>query len=186
VLPAVPSAAALTASQLFGEEIVLMLIGLSWPPLTGMAIGAAGMLLGELAAFLLCKSLLRARAARYEARNLEYALVAHVIRSGGLVVAVLVRYSLLSDPRAYASSRTSCGRSRPRSGHCAVRGVRRRPRHVRALGCARAPEPARERVRWLRHEAADARPYVALSRTSALALMRQNRLDDPYGRGQLR
>jgi hypothetical protein len=138
-----------------------MLIGLSWPPLTGMAIGAAGMLLGELGAFLLCKSLLRARAARYEARNLEYALVAHVIRSGGLVVATLVRYSLLSDPRAYASSHARPhGCSRLRSDHRAVRGVRRRPRHVRALGCARAPEPARERICRLRHEAADARPYV--------------------------
>jgi hypothetical protein len=112
VLPAVHDPPALTAHQLFGEEIVLMLIGLSWPPLTGMAIGAAGMLLGELGAFLLCKSLLRARAARYEARNLEYALVAHVIRSGGLVVAVLVRYSLLSDPRACASSDT-----RPAAAH---------------------------------------------------------------------
>jgi uncharacterized membrane protein YhaH (DUF805 family) len=37
--------------QLFGQEVVLMMIGLAWGPGIGMAIAAAGTLIGELGTF---------------------------------------------------------------------------------------------------------------------------------------
>jgi hypothetical protein len=101
----------LTNPQLFGQQVVLIFIGLTWG-LKGLGIAAAGAIFGELITFLhvpftptpppclrpvlsLCKSLLRNRAAKIEVDNLQYAIFARVIRNGGLRVAIIARYSVI-------------------------------------------------------------------------------------------
>jgi hypothetical protein len=42
---------------------------------------------------------LRNRAAKYEAKNIEFAVLARVIRDGGIKVAVIARYSIIPNHR---------------------------------------------------------------------------------------
>jgi hypothetical protein len=43
----------------------------------------------------LFKYLLRTRGARYEEKNVEYAILARVIRDGGIKIAIISRYSVI-------------------------------------------------------------------------------------------
>lgn len=92
---------------LFGGEVVCLLCGLVWGLWVGFAIVCAGTFLGEVSYvegtrsfgtankvdvmqkmgnFFLFKYTLRGYAAKLERKNLNYALMAHVIREGGFKV----------------------------------------------------------------------------------------------------
>ncbi|KAF7305554.1 hypothetical protein HMN09_00808300 [Mycena chlorophos] len=85
----------LSFPPLFGHELVLTLCGLVWGVGEGFGIGAAGTLLGEIITYWVFAYWCFARAAKAEEKNLRYALLAHTIRKGGLVIAIVVRYSTL-------------------------------------------------------------------------------------------
>ena len=54
-----------------------------------------GTLLGEIANFFAFKYTFRGRAAKLERKNMNYALLAHVVREGGLKIAVICRLSAI-------------------------------------------------------------------------------------------
>lgn len=105
----------LTLLQLFGQEIVVILVGFTWGIGVGFAIAAAGTLAGETMTYLyvallhiivprLCvcrlfRFLLRRRALAYEQKQVRYALLAHVIRTGGLKAVIIARYSVIPGHR---------------------------------------------------------------------------------------
>ncbi|KAF7305543.1 hypothetical protein HMN09_00807200 [Mycena chlorophos] len=78
---------------LFGHEIVALLAGITWSLPAAFGIVAAGTLLGEIANFLVFKLFCTARAEKLQQNKLSYALLAHVIREGGFLIALIVRYS---------------------------------------------------------------------------------------------
>ncbi|KAJ6510528.1 hypothetical protein C8R45DRAFT_891985, partial [Mycena sanguinolenta] len=80
---------------LFGHEIVAMLVGVTWSLPIGFAIVAAGVLLGEIANFFTFKFFCTARVAKMERAKLSYALLAHVVRQGGFLVVLVIRYSAI-------------------------------------------------------------------------------------------
>ncbi|KAJ6632601.1 hypothetical protein B0H10DRAFT_1977982 [Mycena sp. CBHHK59/15] len=86
---------ALSFPPLFGHEIVAMLCGLVWGLGEGFGIVAAGTVLGEICTFYLFKYLCRARAEKAELTKISYGCLARVVRDGGLLIAIIARYSSL-------------------------------------------------------------------------------------------
>jgi hypothetical protein len=94
---------------------VIILVGFTWGIGVGFAIAAAGTLAGELLTYLygvqspaghfcsrtcsLFRYFLRNRALAYEQKQVRYALLAHVIREGGLKAVIIARYSVIPGHR---------------------------------------------------------------------------------------
>jgi uncharacterized membrane protein YdjX (TVP38/TMEM64 family) len=76
-------------------QIVAVICGLVWGLWVGFAIVAAGTFLGEVGNFYAFKYLCRARAEKYERNNLNYAIMAHVVRDGGFFFIFAVRMSAI-------------------------------------------------------------------------------------------
>ncbi|KAJ7736725.1 hypothetical protein DFH07DRAFT_96933 [Mycena maculata] len=83
----------LSFPPLFGHEIVVMLCGIAWGLGKGSGIAAAGTIIGELCTFFVFKYGCGARARKSEATNMSYATLARVVREGGLVIPIIMRYS---------------------------------------------------------------------------------------------
>ncbi|KAJ6587586.1 hypothetical protein DFH09DRAFT_1427771 [Mycena vulgaris] len=84
---------ALSFPPLFGHELVAMLCGLVWGLGAGFGIVAAGTLIGEICTYYFFKYCCGARGKRLELSNIPYGTLAHVVREGGLPIAIIVRYS---------------------------------------------------------------------------------------------
>ncbi|KAJ7475117.1 hypothetical protein B0H11DRAFT_2034170 [Mycena galericulata] len=78
---------------LFGHEVIATLVGVTWNLPEACAIVAIGILLGEIANFFTFRYAFSARAAKIEAKNLEYGLLAYVVRRGGFLAILVIRYS---------------------------------------------------------------------------------------------
>lgn len=85
----------LSFPPLFGGEIIAVLCGLVYGVWIGFGIVALGTLLGEIANFLLFRHMLQAAASKMERKNLTYACLSEIIRTGGFVVALLARFSAI-------------------------------------------------------------------------------------------
>ncbi|KAF8147777.1 hypothetical protein K438DRAFT_1734055 [Mycena galopus ATCC 62051] len=85
----------LSFPPLFGHEIVGLVAGVTWSLPIAFAIVAAGVLLGEIANFFTFKYFCTARADKMEKSKLSYALLAHVVRQGGFLIVLVVRYSAI-------------------------------------------------------------------------------------------
>ncbi|KAI0326157.1 hypothetical protein GY45DRAFT_1374182 [Cubamyces sp. BRFM 1775] len=85
----------LSFPPLFGHEIIAVLCGDAWGVGIGFAIVAAGTLLGELANYYVFRWFCMTRGRKIEAKSLQYALLAEVVRQGGFKIAVLVRLSAI-------------------------------------------------------------------------------------------
>ncbi|KAJ7912558.1 hypothetical protein B0H13DRAFT_2007169 [Mycena leptocephala] len=84
---------ALSFPPLFGHEVVAMLCGLVWGLGQGFGIVAAGTLLGEIITYFFFKYCCGARGKRLELTNIQYGTLAHIVREGGLVIPIIIRYS---------------------------------------------------------------------------------------------
>ncbi|KAH9846287.1 hypothetical protein C2E23DRAFT_744432, partial [Lenzites betulinus] len=80
---------------LFGHEIIAILCGDVWGVWIGFGIVAAGTIFGELANYYVFKWFCMARGKKFEDKKLSYALLAEVVRQGGLLMAVVIRYSAI-------------------------------------------------------------------------------------------
>ncbi|KAH9886466.1 hypothetical protein C8Q73DRAFT_795298 [Cubamyces lactineus] len=85
----------LSFPPLFGHEIIAVLCGDAWGVGVGFAIVATGTLLGELANYYVFKWFCMTRGRKIEAKRLQYALLAEVVRQGGFKIAVIVRLSAI-------------------------------------------------------------------------------------------
>ncbi|WVF68958.1 hypothetical protein IAT40_003732 [Kwoniella sp. CBS 6097] len=92
----------LSFPPLFGNEIVMVLVGLVWGLGKGFAIVAVGVFLGETALFLLFKHWCRHRAERMTRKSLNYACLSEAIREGGFLMAWIVRLSVI--PTHYSTA----------------------------------------------------------------------------------
>ncbi|KAH8922294.1 hypothetical protein BT69DRAFT_1180359, partial [Atractiella rhizophila] len=84
----------LSFPPLFGAEIIIILIGLIWGLWIGFGITSAGTLIGELGNFYLFM-LLQKLADKYERKNMQWALLAHIVREGGFKIVLACRYSAI-------------------------------------------------------------------------------------------
>ncbi|KAJ7186820.1 hypothetical protein C8R46DRAFT_1058145 [Mycena filopes] len=82
---------ALSFPPLFGHELVGILVGSVWG--LGAGFWYPGTLLGEVCTYYVFRTCLGARAKRWELSNVGYGALSHVIRTGGLLVPIVVRYS---------------------------------------------------------------------------------------------
>ncbi|KAJ9116998.1 hypothetical protein QFC22_004656 [Naganishia vaughanmartiniae] len=73
----------------------MILCGVVWGLWFGFLIVSIGTFLGEMGNFYAFKTCFRARAAKLERKNMNYALLAHVVREGGLKIAVMARLSAI-------------------------------------------------------------------------------------------
>ncbi|KAI0350415.1 hypothetical protein OH77DRAFT_1431022 [Trametes cingulata] len=80
---------------LFGHEIIAILCGDVWGVWIGFGIVCAGTILGELANYYVFKWFCMARGKKLEEKKLQYALLAEVVRHGGFLVAIIIRYSAI-------------------------------------------------------------------------------------------
>ncbi|KAJ3861087.1 hypothetical protein EV359DRAFT_84677 [Lentinula novae-zelandiae] len=80
---------------LFGHEIINMLCGIGWGIAVGFGIVALGTLLGEIANYLTFKYCCSTRSQKYEKKNLTYACLSRVVRSGGFKIALAARFSII-------------------------------------------------------------------------------------------
>ncbi|KAJ7912560.1 hypothetical protein B0H13DRAFT_2271558 [Mycena leptocephala] len=80
---------------LFGHELIEMLCGVTWDLAPAFAIVAAGVLLGEILNYFTFKFCCTARSKKEEKSKLSYALLAHVVRTGGFLVVLIIRYSAI-------------------------------------------------------------------------------------------
>ncbi|KAH9964715.1 hypothetical protein BGW80DRAFT_1179303 [Lactifluus volemus] len=80
---------------LFGHEIVAILCGIVWGLWIGFAIVAAGTFLGELGNFYAFKYCCHTRGDKLEKTNLQYGCLAHVVREGGIKIALVARFSAI-------------------------------------------------------------------------------------------
>ncbi|KAH9937902.1 uncharacterized protein BXZ73DRAFT_21959, partial [Epithele typhae] len=85
----------LSFPPLFGAELIHIIVGDVWGFLPGIAIVSAGTLLGELANYYTFRWWCMARGRKLEERRISYALYAQVVREGGLVAAIIMRYSAI-------------------------------------------------------------------------------------------
>ncbi|EPQ32311.1 uncharacterized protein PFL1_00507 [Pseudozyma flocculosa PF-1] len=83
----------LSFPPLFGQEIVLVLVGIVYGLWLGFGIASLGTLLGEIGNFYAFKYCLRSTAAKYERKNIYYACMAEMVREGGFWVMFLARLS---------------------------------------------------------------------------------------------
>ncbi|EIW58061.1 uncharacterized protein TRAVEDRAFT_72912 [Trametes versicolor FP-101664 SS1] len=80
---------------LFGHEIIAVLCGDVWGIWIGFGIVAAGTLFGELANYFVFRWFCMARGKKWEEKKLQYALLAEVVRQGGFLIAVIIRFSAI-------------------------------------------------------------------------------------------
>ncbi|EMD33347.1 hypothetical protein CERSUDRAFT_117966 [Gelatoporia subvermispora B] len=85
----------LSFPPLFGQEIIAIMCGLVWGLWVGFAIIAAGTLLGELISFLVFRYACATRGPKYEQKNIQYACLARVVRKGGFLIVLVMRYSAI-------------------------------------------------------------------------------------------
>ncbi|KAI0667983.1 snare associated Golgi protein-domain-containing protein [Trametes maxima] len=85
----------LSFPPLFGHEIIAILCGDVWGVWIGFGIVAAGTLLGELINFWVFRWFCMVRGKKWEEKNLQYGLLAEVVREGGFVIAVVIRFSAI-------------------------------------------------------------------------------------------
>ncbi|ORX37300.1 hypothetical protein BD324DRAFT_439769 [Kockovaella imperatae] len=86
---------ALSFPPLFGNEIVMVLVGLVWGLGIGFAIVAVGIILGEGANYFVFKYLCTNRAKKMTKKSLNYACLSQAIIEGGFVMAWIVRLSVI-------------------------------------------------------------------------------------------
>ncbi|KAJ7280250.1 hypothetical protein C8J57DRAFT_1302086 [Mycena rebaudengoi] len=91
----------LSFPPLFGHELVAMVAGVTWSFPAACAIVAAGTLLGEIANYFVFKYACTARSAKLEVKDLSYGRLAHVVRNGGFLIVLAIRYS--SIPAHFAT-----------------------------------------------------------------------------------
>ncbi|KZP17673.1 hypothetical protein FIBSPDRAFT_830231 [Athelia psychrophila] len=93
----VPIALLIILSQppLFGAEIVAMLCGVVWGAGYGFLVAIIGQFLGELLNFFLFKYLCKARSDKMRKSSIKYEALARIFEDGGLLVAVVARYSII-------------------------------------------------------------------------------------------
>jgi len=80
---------------LFGHEIVAVLCGVVWGLWAGFGIVVLGSFLGEIGNFYAFKYCCRARGEKLEKTKILYSCLAHVIREGGLKIALIARLSAI-------------------------------------------------------------------------------------------
>ncbi|EIW57506.1 uncharacterized protein TRAVEDRAFT_21099 [Trametes versicolor FP-101664 SS1] len=85
----------LSFPPLFGHEIIAILCGDVWGIWIGFAIVAAGTIIGELINYFVFRYFCTARSRGWEEKKLRYGLLAEVVRQGGFVMAVVLRYSAI-------------------------------------------------------------------------------------------
>ncbi|KAH9937903.1 uncharacterized protein BXZ73DRAFT_22654, partial [Epithele typhae] len=85
----------LSFPPLFGQEIVAVLVGDVWGPWIGFGIVCAGTFIGEIGNFYAFKWWCMSRGRKWEQTQLTYALLAQVVREGGLFVPIIMRYSAI-------------------------------------------------------------------------------------------
>ncbi|WRT67925.1 uncharacterized protein IL334_004899 [Kwoniella shivajii] len=85
----------LSFPPLFGNEIVMILVGIVWGLGKGFAIVAVGVFLGETTLFLVFKYWCRHRAERMTRKSLNYACLSESVREGGFLMAWVVRLSVI-------------------------------------------------------------------------------------------
>ncbi|WVR06455.1 hypothetical protein IAU60_003486 [Kwoniella sp. DSM 27419] len=85
----------LSFPPLFGNEIVIVLVGLVWGLGKGFAIVMVGIILGETALFLVFKYWCRHRAERMTRKSLNYACLSEAVREGGFFMAWVIRLSVI-------------------------------------------------------------------------------------------
>ncbi|KAJ7038593.1 hypothetical protein C8F04DRAFT_1088768 [Mycena alexandri] len=85
----------LSFPPLFGHEIIAILAGVAWDFPLACAIVATGTILGEIANYFTFKYACSVRSAKMEAKDLSYGLLAHVVREGGFLVVLVIRYSAI-------------------------------------------------------------------------------------------
>ncbi|KAJ7641473.1 hypothetical protein FB45DRAFT_1053975 [Roridomyces roridus] len=91
----------LSFPPLAGGELILILVGVAYSLPVGFAIAAAGTLLGELATYFVFKTFFWRRNEEWEAKSVQYGLLAHIIRNGGFWLVLVIRYSTI--PPHYAT-----------------------------------------------------------------------------------
>ncbi|KAJ7736748.1 hypothetical protein DFH07DRAFT_753278 [Mycena maculata] len=93
--PLIPIALIIIVSfpPLFGAEIIATLVGITWSLPASLGIVAVGTLLGEIANFFTFKYTCSTRNDKIEAKNLDYGLMAYVVRRGGFLIVLIIRYS---------------------------------------------------------------------------------------------
>ncbi|KAH9937899.1 uncharacterized protein BXZ73DRAFT_19377, partial [Epithele typhae] len=80
---------------LFGHEIIAFLVGDIWGVGIGFSIVAAGTILGELLTFFVFKYSCTKRGRKLEETQLKFALYSGVVRKGGILVPIVMRYSAI-------------------------------------------------------------------------------------------
>ncbi|KAJ7736722.1 hypothetical protein DFH07DRAFT_985847 [Mycena maculata] len=85
----------LSFPPLFGHELIAMLAGIAWSLPEAFLIVAIGTLLGETANFVTFKYACSVRGAKMEAKDISYGLLAHVVRNGGFLVILVIRFSAI-------------------------------------------------------------------------------------------
>lgn len=93
---------------LFGQEFVAIICGMAWGAGVGFAIVCAGTIIGEILNFFVFKYMCTARSEKWQKESIAYATTCKVIDDGGLLVAIVARYSVL--PSHYTTAVfASCG-----------------------------------------------------------------------------
>ncbi|KAH9937912.1 uncharacterized protein BXZ73DRAFT_76532 [Epithele typhae] len=85
----------LSIPPLFGHEIIAFLVGDVWGVGIGFGIVAAGTILGELLTFFIFKYSCTKRGRKLEETQLKFALYSGVVRGGGIIVPIVMRYSAI-------------------------------------------------------------------------------------------
>ncbi|KAJ7641448.1 hypothetical protein FB45DRAFT_1053955 [Roridomyces roridus] len=95
--PLIPIALLIIMSfpPIFGHELIAMLVGVTWDLPEAFLIVGVGVLLGEIANFVTFKFCCTARSKGIEKSKLSFALLAHVVRKGGFLVVLVIRYSAI-------------------------------------------------------------------------------------------
>ncbi|KAJ7700370.1 hypothetical protein B0H17DRAFT_1047094 [Mycena rosella] len=85
----------LSFPPLFGHEIIALLVGVAWDLPVAFVIIAVGTILGEIANYFTFKYACTARSEKLEAKELSYGLLAHVVRQGGFLMVLIIRFSAI-------------------------------------------------------------------------------------------
>ncbi|KAJ7334853.1 hypothetical protein DFH08DRAFT_1083387 [Mycena albidolilacea] len=85
----------LSFPPLFGHEIIAMLAGVAWSFPEACVVVAIGTLAGEIANFVVFKYACSVRGSKMEAKDLSYGMLAHVTRTGGFLIILVIRYSAI-------------------------------------------------------------------------------------------
>ncbi|KAF7972963.1 hypothetical protein HWV62_16544 [Athelia sp. TMB] len=85
----------LSFPPLFGAEFIAILCGVVWGAGYGFLIVLAGQFFGELGNYFAFKYLCMARSQKLQKNSIKYAALARSVQEGGLIVAVVARYSII-------------------------------------------------------------------------------------------